>query len=77
MEISISAISCFLERKQDFRPSSSSLILSLRRESHTALSGMAISAAWVGVDALRSAVRSDKVVSVSWPTAEIKGIELS
>ena len=39
--------------------------------------GTAISAAAVGVGARRSATKSIRVMSVSWPTAEISGMRLS
>ena len=37
-------------------------------------SGVAITAAWVGVAALTSATKSLNVKSVSWPTADIIGV---
>ena len=43
----------------------------------SARTGTAISAAAVGVGARRSLAKSIKVVSVSWPTAEISGIVLA
>ena len=39
------------------------------------ISGTASSAAAEGVAALKSAVKSEIVKSISWPTAEITGIE--
>ena len=50
---------------------------SLNSATSSTLTGTAISAAAVGVGALRSAAKSISVVSVSCPTADITGIELS
>ena len=47
------------------------------RSLRSARTGTAISAAAVGVGARRSAARSMSVVSVSWPTADIRGISLA